>query len=69
MQDSPSQSWLGIFKEKSENFRINERNPYMPDLTLWDKISENLAYLEGNAHKNANLTEFSDHYRTDFMKK
>ena len=23
----------------------------MPYLTLWDKTSKNLAYLEGNAHK------------------
>ena len=25
--------------------------PYMPYLTLWDKISQNLAHLEGNSHK------------------
>ena len=24
---------------------------YMPYLTLWDKISQNLAHLEGNSHK------------------
>ena len=25
--------------------------PYMPYLTLWDKISQNLAHLEANSHK------------------
>ena len=25
--------------------------PYMPYLTLWDKISQNLAHLEGSSHK------------------
>ena len=24
---------------------------YMPHLTLWDKISQNLAHLEANSHK------------------
>ena len=32
---------------------------YMPYLTLWDKILQNLACLEGDSHKkNSNLTEF-----------
>ena len=28
-----------------------KKKTYMPYLTLWDKISQNLAHLEGNAHK------------------
>ena len=36
----------------------NELYSYMPYLILLDKISQNLAHLEGNSHKNSNLTEF-----------
>ena len=36
--------------------------PYTQYLTLWNKISQNLASLEGNSQKNSNLTEFSDHF-------
>ena len=32
------------------------QQPYMPYLTLWNKISQNLAHLEGNSHK-----EFKSH--------
>ena len=35
----------GIWKKN------NNKKTYMPYLTLWDKISQNLAHLEGNAHK------------------
>ena len=37
----------------------------LKDLILWDKISLNLAHLEAIS----NLTEFSDHLTTHFMKK
>ena len=47
----------------------SQADPYMPYLTLWDKISQNLTHMEGNSHKKSNLTEFSDHFTTDFMKK
>ena len=44
--------------------------PYMPYLTLWDEISQNLAHLEANSHKNFQIcTEFSDHLTTHLMKK
>ena len=42
---------------------------YMPYLKLWDKISQILAHLEGHSHKNAILTEFSDYFTADFLKK
>ena len=35
----------------SSSSKSHEMNPYMPYLTLWDKISQNLAHLEGNSHK------------------
>ena len=31
--------------------QTNLDRPYMPYLTLWDKISQNLAHMEGNSHK------------------
>ena len=36
---SPEDSLVSLFKT------------YMPYLTLWDKISQNLAHLEANSHK------------------
>ena len=36
----------------------------------WEIKFQNLAHLEDNSHKkNSNLTEFPDHFTTDFMKK
>ena len=48
---------------------MNMSHAYMPYLTLWDKISQDLAHLEANAHKISNLTEFLDHLTTQFLKK
>ena len=31
--------------------QVAKCDPYMPYLTLWDKISQNLAHLEDNSHK------------------
>ena len=41
----------------------NLYTPYMPHPTLWDKISQNLAQLEGNPIK-IKISEFSDHFTT-----
>ena len=35
--------------------------PYMPYLTLWDKISQNLARLEANSHK---ILQISQNFQT-----
>ena len=52
------------------------RCTYMPYLTLWDKISHceikslrSWLIWKAIPIKNSNLTEFSDHFTTDFMKK
>ena len=45
------------------------RRAYMPYLTLWDKISQNLAFWELIPIRFSNLTEFSDHLKTHFRKK
>ena len=48
--------------EKKRNISLSSaefsQRAHIPYLTLWDKISQKLAYLEGNSHKNSNLTEF-----------
>ena len=31
--------------------------PYMPYLTLWDRISQNLDHLEGNSHKKIRISQ------------
>ena len=40
--------------------------PYMPYLTLWDKISQNLADLEANSCKILQISEFSDQFTTRY---
>ena len=42
----------------------------MPYLTLWDKISQNLAPLEGNSHKKFQISQnFQTILEQIFMKK
>ena len=52
---------------KSEQLIV--KGSYLPYLTLWGRISQNFALLEGSSYKNLKLTEFSDHFTTYFMKK
>ena len=42
---------------KSTNCTNFQLNSYMPYLTLWDKISQNLVHLEANSHKIFQITQ------------
>ena len=52
-----------FFYDFSENLQVHLLLSYMPYLTQWDKISKNLAHLEGKSNKNSNLTKFSNHFQ------
>ena len=41
--------------------KLGPLNSYMPYLTLWDKISPNLAHLEANSHK---IFQISQNFQT-----
>ena len=41
-----------------------DRSAYMPYLTLWDKISQNLAHLEATSHK---IFQISQNFHTIFQ--
>ena len=44
-------SSLTYWHTNSSSVFIYQQKSYMPYLTLWDKISQNLAHLKGNSHK------------------
>ena len=47
---------MADYKSSLDNYNIDwssnhASTAYMPYLTLWDKISQNLAHLDANSHK------------------